>query len=145
MESHREDIASKLLHSSDARIAEAAKRVFSSNVTLPPPPPPAAVVSGLVPMSTSAGGGSGVVGGGVTLFDEGSSIDRPRASREEECDHHRGFPSGGLHLDVTFEVVEFSSGRNEEDGDSVGSNDGDAEDMDGCDKKPSSTDRLKRR
>lgn len=139
MESHREDIASKLLHSSDARIAEAAKRVFSSNVTLPPPPPPAAVVSGLVPMSTSAGGGSGVVGGGVTLFDEGSSIDRPRASREEECDHHRGFPSGGLHPD------EFSSGRNEEDGDSVGSNDGDAEDMDGCDKKPSSTDRLKRR
>ncbi|KAL3803111.1 hypothetical protein ACHAW5_001975 [Stephanodiscus triporus] len=132
MESHREDIASKLLHSSDARIAEAAKRVFSSNVTLPPP-------AGLFPSLSTSAGGSGV---GVASFDEGSSIHRRRA-HANECDH-RGFPSGGLHPDVTFEGVDFSSARNDEDGDSVGSNDGDAEDLDERDKKPSSTDRLKR-
>ena len=138
MASQREDIASKLLHSSDARIAEAAKRVFSSNAALPPPP--AVAVAGLAlalappPSSSSVGAAS----------DEGAMILAPPA---DECDVIF-LPSGGRNPGFdgfgrrgAAAAADHGGG----DADSVGSNDGDAEDLDGCEKKPLSTDRLKRR
>jgi len=142
MASPREDIASKLLHSSDARIAEAAKRVFSSNAALPPNPPP--VVAGLAlspPSSSSTGAG--------VESDEGAMI-RAAPSADEydamfppsggEC--HSGFEGFGRRGAAAVAKADHEQGG---DADSVGSNDGDAEDVDGCDKKLSSTDRLKRR
>ena len=131
----REDIASKLLHSTDSRIAEAAKRVFSSNAALPP-----AVVAGLAPPPSSS------TGAGVES-DEGAMIRAPPPADEYDAmlppsggGNAEGFGRRGAAL-----AARANRDEGEGDADSVGSNDGDAEDLDGCGKKPSSTDRLKRR
>ena len=131
----REDIASKLLHSTDSRIAEAAKRVFSSNAALPP-----TVVSGLAPLPSSSTG-AGVESDERAMIrapppaDEYDAIFQPSGGRNAE-----GFGRRGAAL-----ACARASHDEGGDADSVGSNDGDAGDLDGCDKKPSSTDRLKRR
>jgi hypothetical protein len=131
----REDIASKLLHSTDSRIAEAAKRVFSSNAALPP-----AVVAGLAPPPSSS------TGAGVES-DEGAMIRAPPPVDEYDAMLP---PSGGRNAEeFGRQGAALAARANRDEGggdaDSVGSNDGDAEDLDGCGKKPSSTDRLKRR
>ncbi|KAL3815963.1 hypothetical protein ACHAXA_003584 [Cyclostephanos tholiformis] len=138
MASHqREDIASKLLHSSDARIAEAAKRVFSSSSTM------TTTLPYLAPSSSASDGGN-------VPFEEGSSpmmddgcCDDLRLTSSGGLNNDGG---GGLHGKCNTKIID---GGGEDDADSVISNDGDAQAndrVDGCLKrKPSSsTDRLKR-
>ena len=124
--SHQEDIASKLLHSSDARIAEAAKRVFSSFTAHLPLPAAAASLAALSAVPTSAPAG---------FLDE-SAILTPTTSGADHSDQYHGM--GGLPL---HGGSEHTANINE----SAASNDEDPDDKEGSDKKPSSTERLKRR
>jgi hypothetical protein len=120
MASYPEDIASKLLHSSDARIAEAAKRVFS--LSLPPavaagqtaqptmpPPPPSALMDVLDELPIHAHG-------------EMNYVQNNIADGAEQYFQNSSDP-----------------------GNSTGGNDEVSDDFEECEQKPSSTDRLKRR
>lgn len=121
MVSHQDDIASKLLHSSDARIAEAAKRVFSFTFT--------AAATSLAAISVAPPTASA-----ITL--EESPIRAPGADRYDTNQPSTGptFQAGADQLrSISFAAVE-----------SKGANDEVAEDQEGSDKKPSSTERLKR-
>ena len=123
MTSHQEDIATKLLHSSDARIAEAAKRVFSS--TLPAAAASLAAFSFAASSSTAA-----------SAFEE-SSI---HVSEVDQYDQNHPCTDSTLHGGAEH-TANMSSGAVE----STAANDEVAEDLEESDKKPSSTERLKRR
>ncbi|KAL7539445.1 hypothetical protein ACHAXR_009297 [Thalassiosira sp. AJA248-18] len=126
MASHQEDIgniASKLLLSSDARIAEAAKRVFSSSTL-----PAAAVSLSALSAAPSAASAS-------TLFDD-RSIHAPGVDQADVS-----FMAGGLPLHCG---AEHTADINPGAGEYEASNDDLAEDKEGSEKKPSSTERLKR-
>jgi len=124
MISNQEDIASKLLQSSDARIAEAAKRVFSLSSY------PAAAMSTFseAPNNTSSG----------SVSDEKHSIDIA-ADQSQDGDHEMGTSSqngagGGKHTaNITSGPIETTA-----------SNEDVFDDTQAGDKKPSSTERLQR-
>ncbi len=126
MASYQEDIASKLLHSSDARIAEAAKRVFSSS--LPP-----AVAASLAALSAAAAPlpppllpsvASGVLEESAIYKHGDIAYARNIADRAEQYYHTNSCETGN--------------------GASVGQDEV-SDDYEEYDKKPSSTERLKRR
>ena len=121
MASYQEDIASKLLHSSDARIAEAAKRVFSST------PPAAASLVALSSAPSSA----------VTCAFDEESIHAPMIDESGRYHAGMGIPPhrGAEH------TADISSGAAVD----AALNDEDTEVAEGSEKKPSSTERLKRR
>eukprot|EP00571_Detonula_confervacea_P011358 CAMPEP_0172301008 /NCGR_PEP_ID=MMETSP1058-20130122/2992_1 /TAXON_ID=83371 /ORGANISM="Detonula confervacea, Strain CCMP 353" /LENGTH=468 /DNA_ID=CAMNT_0013010993 /DNA_START=72 /DNA_END=1478 /DNA_ORIENTATION=+ len=129
MASYQEDIASKLLHSSDARIAEAAKRVFSS--TLPAAAASLAVMS-VAPLSAFSSPSSAFA---TDAFEELSM----QSSGVDQSDQNMA--SMGLPL---YDGDEHTANFSTEAVESTVSNDEVAEDKDGGDKKPSSTERLKR-
>lgn len=124
MISNQEDIASKLLQSSDARIAEAAKRVFSLSSY------PAAAMSTFseAPNNTSSG----------SVSDEKYSIDIA-ADQSQDGDHEMSTSSqngagGGKHTaNITSGPIETTA-----------SNEDVFDDAQAGDKKPSSTERLQR-
>lgn len=126
MASHQEDIASKLLHSSDARIAEAAKRVFSSTL------PGAAAVTGLAPSSACAA--PAAVGSG--MLDE-SAIYAAGGDGADVNYAPAALPlHGGAEPSANISGGPFESALENDD-----LLDGEG----GGEKKPSSTERLKRR
>eukprot|EP00581_Thalassiosira_minuscula_P006897 CAMPEP_0183702712 /NCGR_PEP_ID=MMETSP0737-20130205/727_1 /TAXON_ID=385413 /ORGANISM="Thalassiosira miniscula, Strain CCMP1093" /LENGTH=453 /DNA_ID=CAMNT_0025929369 /DNA_START=122 /DNA_END=1483 /DNA_ORIENTATION=+ len=117
MASQQEDIASKLLHSSDARIAEAAKRVFSSAL-----PAAAASLAALSGVPSSAFEESSIAATAVKKYEQGNaSVTLPLQSGAEHT------------ANITSAAVELKA-----------ANDDVAEELEGSDKKPSSTERLKR-
>ena len=125
MISHQEDIASKLLQSSDARIAEAAKRVFSLTNY------PVAVMSTLPEVLNNVSTGS--------VSDNKYAADTP-ADQCQDGDHEmstspQNMAGGGKHTaDIKNGPIETNT-TNEEAFD----------DAQAGDKKPSSTERLQRR
>jgi len=124
MASTQEDIASQLLHSSDARIAEAAKRVFSSTF------PSAAIhLTALSAGATpSASGITNPVGESLNLTSGVDHCDRNHSSADLT------FNSAAEHTaDIGSGAVDFAA-----------TNDDVADDLEEDDKKPSSTERLKR-
>ena len=114
----QDDIASKLLHSSDARIAEAAKRVFSFSL------PPAvaagqAALSALPPLPSAL----------MDVLDELPIYAHGEMNYVQNID------------DGAEQYFQNSS----DPGNSTGGNDEVSDDFEECEQKPSSTDRLKRR
>ncbi len=122
MSSHQEDIASKLLHSADARIAEAAKRVFSSAL-------PAAAAS-LAALSVAAQSATA-----------GRYEESPTPALRTDRDDRKHPTAGTIHNGGPDQTAAVGSGAV----DFAATNDEVADDMEGSDKKPSSTERLKRR
>ena len=125
MASHQEDIASKLLQSSDARIAEAAKRVFSSYSL----PAAASSLAALSAASSSAVSAASSSAGGA-YYDESAAY----ANGADQCDIN------GVGLGVLL-----YGGAQQHSTDNTTSNDDFQDENEGDDKKPSSTERLKRR
>ena len=123
MASHQEDIASKLLSSADARIAEAAKRVFSSAAL----PAAAASLAALSAAPPSALAGA---------FDEPTMP----GQGESHYDGYAADPAAPLHGGAQH-TADISGAACE----SMESNDEVPGDQEGSEKKPSSTERLKRR
>lgn len=121
MATFQDDIASKLLHSTDVRIAEAAKRVFSS--TLP------TAVASLAALSSSSPQPSQPLATGppdkTLIHDYG----------EFEYDQTRS-TGGGVEHFQNYSCDALNS---------TGGNDEVSDDYEESDKKPSSTERLKRR
>ncbi len=116
MASCQEDIASKLLHSSDARIAEAAKRVFSSSL---PPATGQAALSALPPLPPA-------------MMDV---LDELPIYAHGEINYVQNINDG----------AEQYFQNSSDPGNSTGGNDEASDDFEECERKPSSTDRLKRR
>ena len=119
-----EDIASKLLHSSDARIAEAAKRVFSA--TYP-----------VIGSTRYSGPPSHLP----------STLNHNETTSHESVGHTTDEPRGipfavGVPLHGVVESVALTSPGPLE---LAALNDEFPEDREGCDKKPSTTERLQRR
>lgn len=146
MSSHQEDIASKLLHSADARIAEAAKRVFSSSSLSTPLP--AGVAASLAALSSAAPPAQAQAPPPLAA-PSGAFGDSPVFP----------FPSAGEDLYDQQNAAVFHGGHNNNGGgaeyaaninnnpgvaESMASNDEVADDAEGSEKKPSSTERLKR-
>lgn len=116
------DIASKLLHSSDARIAEAAKRVFSSTL-------PAAAAASLAALSAAPS----------LAFTPDAFSESPFHASVDQSDHD--VPSTEIYPHRGDEhTANFSADAVE----STETNDEVPEENEGSDKKPSSTERLKR-
>lgn len=134
-----ETILSKLLHSSDARIAEAAKRVFtSSSAALVPrsriSPPSYAASPTLSSMSSSLSSTSGMgVVASAALSSFAANAVAPTSTPPVEN-------VGGVA--TTQYDPRFSSSV---DPDSIGSNDVDVDELDENGKKLSTIDRLQRR
>eukprot|EP00573_Skeletonema_grethae_P000658 CAMPEP_0201687466 /NCGR_PEP_ID=MMETSP0578-20130828/1518_1 /ASSEMBLY_ACC=CAM_ASM_000663 /TAXON_ID=267565 /ORGANISM="Skeletonema grethea, Strain CCMP 1804" /LENGTH=474 /DNA_ID=CAMNT_0048171625 /DNA_START=15 /DNA_END=1439 /DNA_ORIENTATION=- len=124
MISSQEDIASKLLQSSDARIAEAAKRVFSlSNY-------PVAAMSTLPEVSNSVSSGSG----SDKKFTADTAADQCQDGDHEMSTSPQNKAGGGKHTaNITSGPIDTTT-TNEEAFD----------DAQAGDKKPSSTERLQR-
>jgi hypothetical protein len=123
MASYQEDIASKLLHSTDARIAEAAKRVFSSSM----PPAVAASLAAMSPPPPQPPSASMMdVLDDLPIYAYGEmNYARNIADRAEQYFHNNTSSS--------------------DPGNSTGGNDEVSDDYEDGDQKPSSTERLKRR
>ena len=142
-----ETIASKLLQSSDARIAEAAKRVFtsSSSALLPKSrisPPSYAIASPtLSSMSSSLSSISGmgvVAAAALSSFAAGNAVPPPSTPSTPPVQNVGG-------VATTQYDPRFSSSSVHPGADSIGSNDGDVDELDENGKKLSTTDRLQRR
>lgn len=121
MATYQEDIASKLLHSTDARIAEAAKRVFSSSL-------PHSVAASLAALSHPLPAPSAM----MDILDE-----LPIYSQHGEMSYAKNI------FDRAEQYSQNNSGS--DPGNSTGGNDEVSDDYEECDQKPSSTERLKRR
>lgn len=121
MVSYQEDIASKLLHSSDARIAEAAKRVFSSSL-------PHTVAASLAALSNPLPAPSAM----MNVLDE-----LPIYSQHGDMSYAQNTVDGAEQY--------FQNNSGSDPGNSTGGNDEVSDDYEECDQKPSSTERLKRR
>ncbi|MCP4746832.1 MAG: hypothetical protein GY874_11945 [Desulfobacteraceae bacterium] len=125
MISSQEDIASKLLHSSDARIAEAAKRVFSlSNY-------PAAAMSALPEVSNNVSLGSG----SDKKYTADTAADQCQDGDHEMSTSPQNKAGTGKH------TANIKSGPI----DTTTTNEEAFDDAQAGDKKPSSTERLQRR
>ena len=142
-----ETIASKLLQSSDARIAEAAKRVFTSSSSALVPksrisPPSYAIASPtLSSMSSSLSSISGIMGvvaaAALSSFAAGNAVPLPSTPSTPPVQNVGG-------VATTQYDPRFSSSVHR-GADSIGSNDGDVDELDENGKKLSTTDRLQRR
>ena len=141
-----ETIASKLLQSSDARIAEAAKRVFTSSSSALVPksrisPPPYAIASPtLSSMSSSLSSISGmgvVAAAALSSFAAGNAVPLPSTPSTPPVQNVGG-------VATTQYDPRFSSSVHR-GADSIDSNDGDVDELDENGKKLSTTDRLQRR
>ena len=127
MAPHQEDIASKLLQSSDARIAEAAKRVFSS--TLP-------IVSTNLTSATPL-----AVHSSVSAFNDYSMYTETTSGAVDQMEYNI-HPNQALHATAEYQ---HTTNINSTTTNSTASNDDLLEDNEDGEKKPSSTERLKRR
>ena len=127
MAPHQEDIASKLLQSSDARIAEAAKRVFSS--TLP-------IVSTNLTSATPL-----AVHSSVSAFNDYSMYTETASGAVDQMEYNI-HPNQALHATAEYQ---HTTNINSTTTNSTASNDDLLEDNEDGEKKPSSTERLKRR
>ena len=125
MIANQEDIASKLLHSSDARIAEAAKRVFALSSY------PAAAMSTLPEAPNNVSSGS--------VSDEKYSSDPP-ADQAHDGDHE-------MSTSPQNKAGEGKHTANIKRGpiEAKAANEKVFDDAQAGDKKPSSTERLQRR
>lgn len=121
MISNQDDIASKLLQSTDARIAEAAKRVF-------------AMSNSSIMSSAISGPSKSTISG--PLGDK-SSMDslscHPPSDQDQEM--------GGLHHGGSKHTTNIKRGPIK----NTASNEDASDDFEAGDKKPSSTERLQRR
>lgn len=134
MSSHQEDIASKLLHSTDARIAEAAKRVFSSSSAFPAAAASLAALSSAAPVPAPAPLSAALSG----AFGDSPVFPFPSSGEDLYDQQHAVVFHGGA--EYAAEDIINNPGVAE----STASNDEVADDMEGSEKKPSSTERLKR-
>ena len=128
MATHQDDIASKLLQSSDARIAEAAKRVFSS--TLP-------IVSTNLTSATPL-----AVHSSSSAFNDHSMYTETTSGAVDQMEYNNIHPNQALHATAEYK---HTTNINSTMTNSTASNDDVLEDDEDGEKKPSSTERLKRR
>jgi hypothetical protein len=141
-----ETIASKLLQSSDARIAEAAKRVFTSSTLLPQRSrisPPSSTYAASPTLSSMSSSLSSISGMGVVAAAALSSFAASNATASLPPSTPPVQNVGGVA--TTQYDPRFSSSVHRGGADSIGSNDGDVDEMDENGKKLSTTDRQQRR